>query len=65
MVLSDRLLRLVLPLSRALKWSCPSVRFITFIPFLDLLIVKRFAVALWVFIFGIILKSKWVDYNVS
>lgn len=40
--LSDLLLRLVLPVSRELKWSCPSVRFMTFVPFLERLIIKRF-----------------------
>ncbi len=41
MTLSDLLLRLVLPVSRELKWSCPSVRFITLVPFLERLIIKR------------------------
>ncbi len=51
--LSERLFLFVLPLSRALKWSCPSVRFITCTPFLDLLTLNRLAVALCVFSLGI------------
>ena len=41
MILSDLLLRLVLPDSRELKWSCPSVRLITLTPFFERFITKR------------------------
>ena len=41
MTLSDLLLRLVFPDSRELKWSCPSVRFMTLTPFFERLIIKR------------------------
>lgn len=41
MILSDLLLRLVLPDSRELKWSCPSVRFMTLVPFFERLTTKR------------------------
>ncbi len=46
---SRRLLTVVLPDSRALKWSCPARRARNFT---FLLMVKRFLVALCVFIFG-------------
>lgn len=66
MALSDRLLRLVLPLSRELKWSCPSVRFKIVTPrFLDFLIWYRFAIFFLVLSFGIGSFQKWLNYKAT
>jgi len=53
MVVSLRLFRLVLPDSLELKWSWPQVRLIIWMPFLPFFTLKRLAVALCVFAFGI------------
>lgn len=53
MAKSRRLFLVVLPDSRELKWSWPSVRFKIFVPFFDRFTINRFAVAWWVFSFGI------------
>lgn len=46
---SLRFIVAVLPRSRLLKWLCPEVRWRSFFRFV---VRKRFAVALWVFSFG-------------
>jgi len=54
--ISRRLLRVVLPRSRELKWPWPAfLRRIFF-----LVMVKRLVVALWVLIFGICKNKKQV-----